>query len=122
MPDAKRWPSCAVLSLHPPTNTNTHTATHTCTYYTHTHTHTPHTHTRPTHAHTHTHTGPGEDNWWANNGGAPWKGNRAPTASVNFVSAHDGFTLADLVAYNEKHNEVCVCVYVCVYVCVCVCV
>ncbi len=48
----------------------------------------------------------GEDNWWANNGGAPWKGNRAPSASVNFVTAHDGFTLADLVAYNEKHNEV----------------
>ena len=30
---------------------------------------------------------------------------RRPTASVNFVTAHDGFTLADLVAYNEKHNE-----------------
>jgi glycogen operon protein len=29
---------------------------------------------------------------------------RAPTASVNFVTAHDGFTLADLVSYNEKHN------------------
>jgi isoamylase len=26
-------------------------------------------------------------------------------ASVNFVTAHDGFTLADLVAYNGKHNE-----------------
>jgi hypothetical protein len=48
---------------------------------------------------------PGEDNWWANNGGAQWKGGRAPTASINFVTAHDGFTLADLVAYNEKHNE-----------------
>ena len=30
---------------------------------------------------------------------------RGPTASVNFVTAHDGFTLADLVSYNEKHNE-----------------
>ncbi|MEZ5412129.1 MAG: glycogen debranching protein GlgX [Acidimicrobiales bacterium] len=30
---------------------------------------------------------------------------RRPTASINFVTAHDGFTLADLVAYNEKHNE-----------------
>ena len=30
---------------------------------------------------------------------------RSPTASVNFVTAHDGFTLADLTAYNEKHNE-----------------
>ncbi len=30
---------------------------------------------------------------------------RGPTASVNFVTAHDGFTLADLTAYNEKHNE-----------------
>ena len=30
---------------------------------------------------------------------------RQPVASINFVTAHDGFTLADLVAYNEKHNE-----------------
>ena len=30
---------------------------------------------------------------------------RAPTASINFVTAHDGFTLRDLVSYNEKHNE-----------------
>jgi isoamylase len=30
---------------------------------------------------------------------------RVPTASVNFVTAHDGFTLADLTAYNGKHNE-----------------
>ena len=30
---------------------------------------------------------------------------RRPTASINFVTAHDGFTLADLVAYNDKHNE-----------------
>src|SRR5438128_53455 len=30
---------------------------------------------------------------------------RRPYASINFVIAHDGFTLADLVSYNEKHNE-----------------
>jgi glycogen operon protein len=30
---------------------------------------------------------------------------RRPTASVNFVTCHDGFTLADLVSYNDKHNE-----------------
>jgi glycogen operon protein len=30
---------------------------------------------------------------------------RGPTASINFVTAHDGFTLADLVSYNTKHNE-----------------
>ena len=30
---------------------------------------------------------------------------RKPTASINFVIAHDGFTLRDLVSYNEKHNE-----------------
>ena len=30
---------------------------------------------------------------------------RRPWASVNFVTAHDGFTLHDLVSYNEKHNE-----------------
>ena len=29
---------------------------------------------------------------------------RRPSASVNFITAHDGFTLADLVSYNEKHN------------------
>jgi len=29
---------------------------------------------------------------------------RLPSSSVNFVTAHDGFTLADLVSYNEKHN------------------
>jgi glycogen operon protein len=30
---------------------------------------------------------------------------RRPYASINFVTAHDGFTLADLTAYNDKHNE-----------------
>ncbi|MEO8358787.1 MAG: glycogen debranching protein GlgX [Vicinamibacteria bacterium] len=33
-----------------------------------------------------------------------WSGKR-PSASVNFVTAHDGFTLHDLVSYNQKHNE-----------------
>ncbi len=30
---------------------------------------------------------------------------RRPWASINFVTAHDGFTLADLVSYNDKHND-----------------
>ena len=30
---------------------------------------------------------------------------RRPSASINFVTAHDGFTLRDLVSYNDKHNE-----------------
>src|SRR6202521_2760265 len=30
---------------------------------------------------------------------------RRPFASINFITAHDGFTLTDLVSYNEKHNE-----------------
>ena len=32
-------------------------------------------------------------------------GGRRPNASINFVTCHDGFTLHDLVSYNEKHNE-----------------
>jgi len=32
-------------------------------------------------------------------------GGRRPYASINFVTAHDGFTLYDLVSYHEKHNE-----------------
>ena len=32
-------------------------------------------------------------------------GGRAPFHSINFVTSHDGFTLMDLVSYNEKHNE-----------------
>ncbi len=32
-------------------------------------------------------------------------GGRGPTASINFITAHDGFTLRDLVTYNDKHNE-----------------
>ena len=33
-----------------------------------------------------------------------WTGRR-PYASINFITAHDGFTMRDLVSYNEKHNE-----------------
>ncbi|HEX8118219.1 MAG TPA: hypothetical protein VF521_13170, partial [Pyrinomonadaceae bacterium] len=33
------------------------------------------------------------------------RGGRRPYASINFVTAHDGFTLRDLVSYNVKHNE-----------------
>jgi isoamylase len=32
-------------------------------------------------------------------------GGRQPSASLNFITAHDGFTLRDLVSYNQKHNE-----------------
>ena len=39
----------------------------------------------------------GSSDLYANNG-------RRPTASINFVTAHDGFTLNDLVSYNNKHN------------------
>lgn len=31
---------------------------------------------------------------------------RAPHHSINFITCHDGFTLADLVSYNQKHNEI----------------
>jgi len=34
-----------------------------------------------------------------------YQDHRRPTASINFVTAHDGFTLHDLVSYNEKHND-----------------
>jgi isoamylase/glycogen operon protein len=33
-----------------------------------------------------------------------YKGSRSPTSSINFITAHDGFTLRDLVSYYEKHN------------------
>ena len=33
------------------------------------------------------------------------RSSRKPYASINFIAAHDGFTLADVVAYNDKHNE-----------------
>ena len=34
-----------------------------------------------------------------------YENDRTPVASINFLTAHDGFTLNDLVSYNEKHNE-----------------
>ncbi len=35
-----------------------------------------------------------------------YEGNvKKPTASINFITSHDGFTLRDLVSYNDKHNE-----------------
>ena len=40
----------------------------------------------------------GSSDLYAHNG-------RRPTASINFVTAHDGFTLNDLVSYNDKHNS-----------------
>ncbi|MCC6416844.1 MAG: glycogen debranching protein GlgX [Gemmataceae bacterium] len=40
----------------------------------------------------------GSSDLYANNG-------RRPHASINFVTAHDGFTMRDLVSYNEKHND-----------------
>jgi glycogen operon protein len=40
----------------------------------------------------------GSSDLYAHNG-------RRPSASVNFITAHDGFTLRDLVSYNAKHNE-----------------
>jgi len=48
---------------------------------------------------------PAESDWWGNHGGYRWRGTRGPSASINFVTAHDGFTLADLCSYNKKHNE-----------------
>ena len=33
------------------------------------------------------------------------RGGRTPAASINLVTSHDGFTLADLVAYDRKHND-----------------
>ncbi|GAC1330159.1 MAG: glycogen debranching protein GlgX [Candidatus Dormibacteria bacterium] len=40
----------------------------------------------------------GSSDLYQNDGRKPW-------ASVNFITAHDGFTMRDLVSYNEKHNE-----------------
>ncbi len=34
-----------------------------------------------------------------------YAGDSSPGSSINFITAHDGFTMADLVSYNEKHNE-----------------
>jgi glycogen operon protein len=33
------------------------------------------------------------------------RGGRSPASSINFITAHDGFTLRDLVSYDDKHNE-----------------
>ncbi|HEY6841292.1 MAG TPA: hypothetical protein VI114_08740 [Chthoniobacterales bacterium] len=30
---------------------------------------------------------------------------KVPAGEINFITAHDGYTLADLVSYNDKHNE-----------------
>ena len=38
-------------------------------------------------------------------GSAALYNRRGPAASINFITCHDGFTLYDLVSYNEKHNE-----------------
>ena len=46
-----------------------------------------------------------EQDWWNSGDGNKWQGNRKPYHSVNFVTAHDGFTLVDLVSFNEKHNS-----------------
>lgn len=40
----------------------------------------------------------GSSDLYAHNG-------RRPTASINFITAHDGFTMRDLVSYNQKHND-----------------
>eukprot|EP00775_Hariotina_reticulata_P003086 gene3086-3365_t len=50
-------------------------------------------------------THPAETDWWANNAGRRWRGNRSPTASINFVSAHDGFALADLMGDEYGHSK-----------------
>ncbi|MDY5154067.1 glycogen debranching protein GlgX [Actinobaculum suis] len=34
-----------------------------------------------------------------------WPGGRGPNASINFITAHDGFTMRDLVSYDRKHND-----------------
>ena len=46
-----------------------------------------------------------EGDWWGQNSGSRWRGGRTPLHTVNFVTAHDGFTLRDLVSYNDKHND-----------------
>lgn len=46
-----------------------------------------------------------EGDWWGLNAGSKWRGGRTPLHSINFVTAHDGFTLNDLVTYNNKQNQ-----------------
>ena len=43
--------------------------------------------------------------YWRIGGSQDMYGERSPVASVNFITCHDGFTLYDLVSYNDKHNE-----------------
>ncbi len=43
--------------------------------------------------------------FWRIRGSQDMYGDRGAAASVNFVTCHDGFTLSDLVSYNEKHND-----------------
>ena len=43
--------------------------------------------------------------YWRIRGSNDMYGGRSAAASINFVTCHDGFTLYDLTAYNEKHNE-----------------
>ena len=43
--------------------------------------------------------------YWRIGGSKDIYGDRGSTASVNFVTCHDGFTLYDMVSYNDKHNE-----------------
>lgn len=47
---------------------------------------------------------PDSSHWWACGSGREWYGNRGQQSSVNFITAHDGFTMRDLVSYNDKHN------------------
>ncbi|KAK9792712.1 hypothetical protein WJX73_009712 [Symbiochloris irregularis] len=46
-----------------------------------------------------------EGDWWGTGSGAQWRSGRGPEHSINFITAHDGFPLADLVAFNKKHND-----------------
>ncbi len=43
--------------------------------------------------------------YWRIRGSGDMYGGRSSSASINFVTCHDGFTLYDLVSYNDKHNE-----------------
>jgi glycogen operon protein len=43
--------------------------------------------------------------FWRGDAGRTWGDHASPHTGINYVAAHDGFTLRDLVSYNEKHNE-----------------
>lgn len=45
------------------------------------------------------------EDWWNSGDGNKWQGNRQPVHSINFVTAHDGFSLVDMVSFNDKHNS-----------------